>query len=166
MRQELAREGIDARLTVLGMRDNHDHGCPHPEIELRIIDGRYMLSSAGYWRTLGELDCVIDIGAGDSFAEIYGPKRFAYLWATKAMAIARGVPLLLAPQTIGPFEKAAYAKLAGWAMRRARAVVARDRPSFAAAQRLAPGAKVILATDVAFELPYEKATRQAAGPIG
>jgi hypothetical protein len=49
---------------------------------------------------------VLDIGAGDSFTDIYGPKRFAYLWLTKAMAIARRRPLVLSPQTIGPFSKA------------------------------------------------------------
>ena len=100
------------------------------------------------------MDCVLDIGAGDSFAEIYGAKRFAFLWLTKMMAIARRIPLLLSPQTIGPFTKAPYVVLARAALNRAFAVVARDQMSLDALRAIAPKARGLLAVDVAFALPF------------
>jgi polysaccharide pyruvyl transferase WcaK-like protein len=118
-----------------------------------------MASPSGYAKVLDSLDCILDIGAGDSFADIYGAKRFSYLWLTKAVAIAKGKPLLMSPQTIGPFSKRPYSRLAAWAMRRAFLVVARDELSLLELQRIAPDAKTLLSADVAFELPYRRAAR-------
>ncbi len=155
VRKQLAVRGVDAQFLVIGMRDNHDRATLPADVELLSMDTRTLVSPSGYWQALTSLDAIVDIGAGDSFAEIYGAKRFAFLWASKAMAIMRKVPLLLAPQTIGPFTRPAYIRLAAWVMNRAMAVVARDEASLAAARQIAPRSNAILATDVAFELPYE-----------
>lgn len=167
VRQELEKLGLDAHLIVIGMRDNHDDPTLRKSIaDVFVVDGRSILSPRGYWSLLASLDAIIDIGAGDSFAQIYGPKRFAYLWATKALAYARKVPLVLAPQTIGPFTGTIYRKLAKAVMNRARCVVARDLQSFNVAREIAPHARVALATDVAFELPFTRApTTDGAKPV-
>lgn len=160
IRQELAKLGITPHLTVIGMRDNHGEAPQSDQsVDVFVIDGRSILSPSGYWKLLGALDCVIDIGAGDSFSQIYGPKRFAYLWTTKALALLRRVPLVLAPQTVGPFTGLVYRKLAKIVMERAQYVVARDGQSFAITEKIAPGATVGLATDVAFELPFVRPSR-------
>ena len=52
----------------------------------------------------GKYDFIIDIGEGDSFTDIYGFKRFFALWLTKVIVINRNIPLIIAPQTIGPFR--------------------------------------------------------------
>lgn len=159
VRQELEKLGLDAHLTVIGMRDNHDDSTlPTDKTDVFVVDGRSIISPSGYWKLLGSLDAIVDIGAGDSFAQIYGAKRFSYLWVTKVMAHARRVPLVLAPQTIGPFTGTLYRKLAKTTMNRACCVVARDLQSFNVAREIAPGARVALATDVAFELPFTRAT--------
>lgn len=164
IRQEMEKLGLDAQVTVIGMRDNHDDvALLDGDTNVFVVDGRSMVSPHGYWKLLGSLDAVIDIGAGDSFTQIYGPKRFAYLWATKAMAFARNVPIILAPQTIGPFTSKVYRKLAKTAMDRALCVVARDLQSFNVAREIAPSAHVVLATDVAFELPFTHAVRSDGG---
>ena len=147
--------GLDPHFVVMGMRDSEKSADNFRDLEIFPIDSRAMLSPSGFWREAGRLDCVLDIGAGDSFADIYGPKRFAFLWLTKWIIERRGVPLLLSPQTIGPFTKRGYRILASNVMRKAFAVVARDKQSLAAAQTLAPDANILLACDVAFELPYE-----------
>ncbi len=147
--------GYRPHFVVMGMRDNDAPTGDFRALESFPIDTRAMLSPRGFWRAAGRVDCVLDIGAGDSFAEIYGPKRFAFLWLSKLMVEQRGVPLLLSPQTIGPFTKRAYRTLAAFVMRRAAAGVARDEKSLAAARALAPDARVLLSADVAFELPYE-----------
>lgn len=163
VQEELARRGARAQLTVIGMRDNMVPGVHDRVHRALVLDTRTLLSPAGYWRALGDLDCLIDIGAGDSFAEIYGPKRFAFLWLTKALAIVRGVPLLLAPQTIGPFTKPLYRRLAALVMNPAVAVIARDEASLAAISAIAPAARAALAVDVAFRLPFEDRSTERGG---
>src|SRR3546814_1134166 len=87
--------------------------------------------------------CILDIGAGDSFADIYGLKRFLFLWASKMMAVARHVPIMLSPQTIGPFTRQPYRMLAKLALERADCVVARDEESFKVLRELAPRAHAV-----------------------
>ena len=147
-------QGYEPHFVVMAMRDSQPASGDFQALESFPIDSRAMLSPNGFWRAAGAVDCVLDIGAGDSFADIYGPKRFAFLWLTKWMVERRGVPLLLSPQTIGPFTKTAYRSFAKWVLRRALAVVARDEKSLAAARDLAPNARVLLSADVACELPY------------
>jgi colanic acid/amylovoran biosynthesis protein len=54
-------------------------------------------------------DAVCDISGGDSFAEIYGSKVFNGQCHQKELAIRLKKPLILLPQTIGPFTTS-YAK--------------------------------------------------------
>jgi polysaccharide pyruvyl transferase WcaK-like protein len=129
------------------------------------IDGRFM-AGGGYWRALGEIDVMLDIGYGDSFADIYPNRRYTYHAATKALCLARGIPLVLSPQTIGPFTRQPHMAVARQLMERARAVFARDPLSHAAVCALAPGATVHLATDVAFALPYTPQPRGPATRVG
>jgi polysaccharide pyruvyl transferase WcaK-like protein len=152
-----ADAGVTARFRILGFVDP---GAPayvvNPDVELLPLNTKAMLPGGRYWRTLADLDCVLDIGGGDSFTDIYGAKRFGFLWLSKAMALARGVPLLLSPQTIGPFTRQPQKMLAAAAMRGAELVVARDPMSFDFARSMAPRAKLIQAVDVAFALPFER----------
>lgn len=154
--------GLSPEFVILGMRES---GASYIDgVDNFVVDFRSLLSPRGYWRAVKDLDCVLDIGAGDSFADIYGAKRFAFLWLTKMIARARGVPLLLSPQTIGPFTKPGYRPFARWALNAASAVVARDQMSLDVLRELAPRAKAKLAVDVAFALPFEdrSAERHAA----
>lgn len=152
-RQAAVAAGLEPKFLIIGMGDSGEPyvtGCP-----TYAVNTLRLLSPGGCWSILGAQGCILDIGAGDSFAEIYGFKRFFFLWLTKAMAVARQVPLLLSPQTIGPFTRAPYVQMAAWVMRRARCVVARDQLSFDLVGRLAPSARRLLSADVAFALPYE-----------
>lgn len=159
IREACGRLGLRPRFTVLGPREASPVYVSGPDVEALDIDGRFMGSPSGYWRTLRALDCVVDIGAGDSFAEIYGAKRFGYLWLTKYLAVTRGLPLLMSPQTIGPFEGEPWRKLAGYIMDRADVVLARDPLSFKAASELARRTRIRESIDVAFALPFERRRR-------
>jgi polysaccharide pyruvyl transferase WcaK-like protein len=118
-----------------------------------------MASPGGFWRDLGSIDLMLDIGGGDSFTDIYPDKRFAYIAATKAMTVARGVPLILSPQTIGPFSRQPHSAIAAWCCRRAAAVFVRDPMSMAALHDLAPDVPGIQSIDVAFALPFTQAPK-------
>ncbi len=148
--------GLAPKFTILGFASDFDKADLAGEgIATFDITTRSLLSPSGYWAELGKLDCVLDIGLGDSFADIYGAKRFGFMHLTKEMALARGVPLMFSPQTIGPFTRQPYKHLAARTMNRAKAVVARDPQSLAAAQDLAPRARVLRSVDVAFRLPFD-----------
>ena len=164
LREACARLGLRPHFTVLGPREPSPVYVDEPDVAALDIDGRFMGSPSGYWRTLRALDCVVDIGAGDSFAEIYGAKRFGYLWLTKFLAVTRGLPLLMSPQTIGPFESEPWRKLAGYIMDRAEVVLARDPLSFKAASELARRTRIRESIDVAFALPFARRPR-SGGPI-
>lgn len=162
--EEVAREeGLTPAFVIMAMGERGATGSAPHVVGQFLFTTRSLLSPRGYWRALSRIDAAVDIGAGDSFADIYGAKRFAFLWLSKAMAIARGVPLLLAPQTIGPFDKPAYRTLAATVMKRSVAVIARDQASLAAARAIAPGAHAALAIDVAFRLPFEDRSSERGG---
>ena len=81
-------------------------------------------------------DLVIDIGAGDSFADIYGRRRLIRLFMMKYMAHLAGRPLVLAPQTFGPFVKPLSRFFAVQSIKRAALVATRDRLSTDCAREL------------------------------
>ncbi len=162
-RAAAARAGVTPQFTIIGPREAGTPYVSGPDIALRTISGRYMIG--GYRADLRNLDILLDIGAGDSFADIYPDKRFAYIMATKALAIQAGKPLVLSPQTIGPFTRQPHTKLAAWACRRAAVVFARDPLSMQVLQTLSPDANARQAIDVAFALPYDRPTRAPGGPL-
>lgn len=167
--QAIARDvagemGLSPEFVVMQMRDSGTPGMSLPDTKTFVIDRKAITSPGGFWRAVGEVDCVLDIGAGDSFADIYGARRFFFLWITKLMAILRGTPLVLSPQTIGPFTKRGYRLPASFVMRRSETVVARDAISRDIASAMVPGANVEMAVDVAFVLPYRDQSALRGGP--
>jgi len=164
VREVAAGLGLTPQFVIVGMRDGDTPYLSEGEAKVFSVTTASLLSPMGCWSVLGDPDVVLDIGAGDSFAEIYGLKRFLFLWATKVIALARGRPLLLSPQTIGPFTRTPYKQLASGVMEGASAVVVRDRQSLEALRQLAPKARAILSVDVAFALPYDDRSAERGGP--
>lgn len=158
-RQVAEDMGFQPEFTIFGMRESAVRYMGD-EVGSFVVDTRSLLSPGGYWSAVAQQDCVLDIGAGDSFADIYGARRFAFLWLTKMMAKARRTPLLLSPQTIGPFTRPAYRPFAKAALSAADMVIARDKMSLAVLAELAPKARSVLSVDVAFALPYQDLSAQ------
>jgi colanic acid/amylovoran biosynthesis protein len=121
-----------------------------------IRGGRELLPGGPLWRTLGSCDAVLDIGAGDSWADIYGVKRFVWQWWSKAMVLLQRSTLVLSPQTIGPFDNAIPRFLAGQTMRRAHGVFARDAESLEFVKAMGAGSNALETVDVAFRLPFTR----------
>ena len=161
-REAAAKAGVELEFVVIGVLDTGAK-LDLPGVEFVPVTRRSTFTSRKVYDCIRGLDCVLDIGGGDSFADIYGPKRFAFLWTTKAMAIQAGVPLVLSPQTIGPFTRQPYKALASWAMERSRLTVARDPLSFRFIEEIAPRAQRLLSADVAFRLPFERRVRAEDG---
>ena len=98
--------------------------------------------------------CIIDVTAGDSFADIYGEEIFIQRTNAKLLLHYLHKPYLLAPQTYGPFIPK-NEKKAGKAIAGADIVMARDQMSLELAKQLSCR-DVMLIDDLAFQLPYEK----------
>ncbi|MCY1673811.1 polysaccharide pyruvyl transferase family protein [Pseudarthrobacter sp. SL88] len=96
-------------------------------------------------------DVVIDTGAGDSFTDIYGLKRLTIMTYTRFVAKLSSLPVIFAPQTIGPFKTVLGRQMARHSLRASHSVMARDSTSNEFASGLGFPADC-LATDVAFAL--------------
>jgi polysaccharide pyruvyl transferase WcaK-like protein len=160
-----ARVSAQPRFTIF---TPHEPGAAYisgPDISQRTINGRYMLN--GYRGDIAAQDIILDISAGDSFTDIYPNKRYAYIALTKLLALAAGKPLILSPQTIGPFSRQPHSAVAAAICRRAAHIYARDALSMDALKTLAPD--VILAgratqvIDVAFAMPFTQAPKANSG---
>lgn len=73
---------------------------------------------------------VLDISAGDSFTDLYGWDRFKSVMEPKLLAIQNRIPLILLPQTIGPFRSEKARNLATEVIKSAHQVWARDDESY------------------------------------
>ncbi len=80
--------------------------------------------------TLAQSRAVLDISGGDSFTDLYGPRRFSLISGPKQIALREQRPLILLPQTYGPFRNKKSRAQAADIVRRCHSAWARDRHSF------------------------------------
>lgn len=83
----------------------------------------------GMMAWLRQFDFVWDTRSGDSFADIYGMPRHETMSLIYEFAAQAGVPVVLAPQTIGPFRTRRSRALARRNLRKSSLVFARDELS-------------------------------------
>jgi len=153
LREVAAELGRTVRFIVPDWKDARASYLTGEDIELRDLDGAYLKRPNGFWRDLRAADAVLDIGGGDSFADIYGPKRLRLMFAMTAMAHLARRPFIFAPQTVGPFSQVVSKRLARAHLARCRVVAVRDQPSKDCVKELGGKAVPLLASDVAFGLP-------------
>jgi polysaccharide pyruvyl transferase WcaK-like protein len=87
-------------------------------------------------RRLSKLDAIFDISGGDSFSDIYGTHRFTGVALPKLLALELGLPLVLLPQTYGPYNDPRVRETARGILTSARQVWARDARSLEVARNL------------------------------
>ena len=108
-------------------------------------------------KPLKDADYVLDIGQGDSFADIYGKRRFDNIDKIHKEARLFGKPYCLLPQTIGPFRDEKIREQAVRSIEKADLVMARDKQSLDYVHEIAPDQKKVREyIDVAFYMPYRK----------
>ncbi len=110
-------------------------------------------------RAVADADLVLDASGGDSFTDLYGAARFRQVVAPKQIALATGRPLVLLPQTYGPFARAPSRRVARQMIGGARLAYARDPDSYVRLQELLGDrfdpARHRLGVDLAFGLAPE-----------
>lgn len=101
-------------------------------------------------------DYIFDIGQGDSFSDIYGKKRFEWIFSQHKLGRKYNKPYCILPQTIGPFSSKVIEKQAIKGIEWAKCVMVRDKQSFDYVKEMLPNKEVHEIIDVAFFMPYVK----------
>jgi polysaccharide pyruvyl transferase WcaK-like protein len=122
---------------------------------LKLLPGsiqKRILAKNHHLNLLHQADVITSIAGGDSFSDIYGMARLLYVTLPQFLVIFLGRPLVQLPQTFGPYKSSAAKRIAGFIVRRSRAVYARDTDSLEEIKRLARenGAKYRFSPDMAF----------------
>ena len=125
---------------------------PVPMGTVRSATRELLTGRGGMVPWLRDFDLIVDTRSGDSFADIYGLNRLAVMTEMAEAVRRSGVPMVLGPQTYGPFETRRSTLMAKWALRSASLVMARDSVSAAVVGRLGRPVDA-LTTDVVFSLP-------------
>lgn len=79
-------------------------------------------------RVLRKSACLLDVSGGDSFTDMYPDDRMSLISGMKELSFAIGTPLVMLPQTYGPFAESR--DRAARIVRASRACWARDERSF------------------------------------
>lgn len=107
--------------------------------------------------SLKAADVVLDISGGDSFSDLYSRLQYRLTIEPKQLVLARGRPLLLLPQTYGPFSSDTTRATAARIVKAATMAWARDEDSYGHLRALLGSAfdptRHRQGVDVAFRLP-------------
>lgn len=159
-----AKVGFERMGAINGRRYYRPENLTHMRLAAR---------AGGLWnapaKTLCRARAVLDVSGGDSFTEIYGKSRFKTVTLPKRIALDTGRPLVLLPQTYGPFYTRDAREQAKDIVRRARMAWARDEASFGELKKLLGDAfdptRHRSGVDMAFGLPACPPREPLAEPI-
>ncbi len=181
----------DAHLTVFdhgrGLRIDGVtiDGRSHAVHRLGAVNSRRLYRGDNFWniRARGRLGgmgnevieairsahAVLDVSGGDSFTDLYGPTRFRSMTLPKLITIEQQVPLVLLPQTIGPFDNPSAREVAVRILRSAHAVWSRDAAGVGLLREMLgeafDDARHRQGVDLAFGLSAEPPREVDRGPI-
>lgn len=140
---------------LVGVRQSRRWHRPESWTQIRLAQATVPRLNA-VARRFHEVGAVLDLSAGDSFTDLYGPVRLRTVVAPKEAALRAGRPLVLLPQTYGPFTTPEARRLATRIIRSATLAYARDPWSFQQLLELAgpdaDPARMRNGVDVAFAL--------------
>lgn len=145
--------GIEISITLfdwVGPRTPYIEGA---DISITPLSGEIMKDPRRVIAMFRTCDLIVDIGAGDSFTDIYGPKRLQRMIYLKYLAHLARRPVVLAPQTFGPFSSWLTRPFARDLLRRATLIATRDDISTSTLRKLGVTRPITTASDVALRLP-------------
>jgi colanic acid/amylovoran biosynthesis protein len=85
-----------------------------------------IIARNSYLARLEKIDLFASLAGGDSFSDIYGMERFFYVSLPQILVLILGKPLVLLPQTLGPFRRSVTKGIARYIVERASLVYSRD----------------------------------------
>ncbi len=153
IRSAAQRCGIDIQITVLV---GHGHAaCCVSGDDVTEHFVRPLRKPWQFFKVIRGHDIVIDISGGDSFSDIYGDRRMFQTLLQKYLVHFAGRPLVMAPQTVGPFVKPLWRRLSAGSIKRCAIVCTRDAKSTAFLREIGYHGDAIEASDVALRLPFD-----------
>jgi polysaccharide pyruvyl transferase WcaK-like protein len=123
---------------------------------IRLLPSRSLkfqfLSQYDVLKTIGEANIIGAIAGGDSFSDIYGNWRLVYVALPQILALLLNKPLVLLPQTLGPFKTPFSRMLARQIICRAQKVYSRDYEGLKTVRNVMQGnpSRVSFCYDVGF----------------
>ncbi|WP_298259256.1 polysaccharide pyruvyl transferase family protein [uncultured Litoreibacter sp.] len=147
--------GIEIAITLFDWAGTRTPYVQGADVSIVRLTGEVMKAPRRVMNMFRQCDMMVDIGAGDSFSDIYGAKRLSRMMYLKYLVHMSRCPVVLAPQTYGPFTSRLVRPFARDLLKRAVLVAARDDHSTAAVRRLGVTRPVITASDIALQLPVE-----------
>lgn len=140
---------------------------PHLYPNIKFSNIHIRLKDISSWhkvkKQLKTCDMIFDITHGDSFSDIYGKKWFIQTMLLKQIAIWSKKPLILLPQTYGPFVNKFSKKWASYIISNSYKVYSRDELSTNYIKSIVKPKyhnKISTYTDLAFALPYRKEKKE------
>ena len=85
-----------------------------------------LLPFTTFGKAMSQIELVAAINGGDGFSDIYGTKTFLYRLYDTNYAIHKGLPLIILPQTLGPFQNKTNLVKAEKILKYAKEVYVRD----------------------------------------
>ena len=116
---------------------------------------RHFLENRAMHARVKDSVALFDLTAGDSFSDIYGMERLERYAEPMDYAVRCGTPLILGPQTFGPFKSGEGRALAKRVFSAAALAVARDELSAQCFEEVC-GKTASVSTDLAFGLPFDE----------
>jgi len=119
--------------------------------------GARLLALNPWLRRIMEARLSLSLAGGDSFSDIYGVRRFLYVSLPQLLVLWLGQPLILLPQTYGPFNGWISRKVAAYIFERACAIYSRDEAGVDLINRVRKGRGVPVKTapDLGFLMDSE-----------
>ena len=151
-------ETINVRFSKKPWQKNHIVRLLLTALWLRLVPSRHarqrIVENNPWLRDICRTRVCLSIAGGDSFSDIYGVERLFYVVLPQVLVLLLKLPLVLLPQTYGPFKSSLARTLAGWIFKRASVIYSRDREGVQTVQELTgrAGARAQFAYDVGFAL--------------
>lgn len=123
--------------------------------KIRFISVPAKIKNFSVFKEFKKCDLIFDVTAGDGFSDIYFKKLVFRTTLMKECVILSKTPLVLMPQTYGPFNSASIRRFALHTIKKSARVYSRDKKSAELIQKYIKK-DVLEVTDLAFMLPYTK----------
>lgn len=152
-------ECIDDKIEIINFSYGNPGRFPEKYKSVKFTVRRPQIKNPVDWlrlkREMSELDMIFDVTFGDGFSDIYGKMWNVTTDMLKELAIKSGTPLILLPQTYGPYKDPKLKKWAQHIVKKCSFAYSRDTASAVEMNKIC-GNKVEVLTDMAFALPYNK----------
>ena len=157
-------EKVQQMYHKLSIRDNKVHSIKVTSLHRFYSMVHHPFLTGNALKNMRKCSFFVDITSGDSFSDIYGQSRFDGATHIKELVYKLKKPLILGPQTYGPFKSRKNQCRAKKVIDRSYCIIARDKMSADCVAQFS-NKEVYVTTDLAFGLPFIKSNHKKSDKI-